>query len=154
MKGKIILSLLLVCALICGCLTINGSASTREADIVDMESLPRVAVEPSILKNADLMPTTRAYGNLNADFDPSSISYVGNSFNLNAGDTITYDCTYTPSNASVDYGFFAPDGYFYSFNCTTGSFNKTIRVSQRGSYTLAIRNNSDSTVTVKGTVNY
>lgn len=154
MKGKRILSLLLVCALVCGCLVICGSASTGDADTVDMESLPRVAVEPSILKSTDLMPTTRAYGDFSADFGPSSISYVGDSFNLNVRDTITYDCTYTPSDASVDFGFFAPDGYFYSLNCTTGSFNKTIRVSQKGSYTLAIRNNSNVTVTVSGTVNY
>lgn len=154
MKEKRFLLLLLVCALVCGCLTISGSASTWGDDIVDMESLPRVAVESSILQNVDLMPTTRAYGDFSADFAPSSISYIGSSFNLNVNDTISYDCTYTPKNASVDFGFFAPDGYFYFFNCTSGSFRKTIRVDQRGSYTLAICNNSDVTVTVTGTVNY
>lgn len=35
-----------------------------------------------------------------------------------------------------------------------GSINKTIQVSERGSYTLAIRNNSSSSVRVVGFVNY
>lgn len=52
---------------------------------------------------------------------------------MEAGETITVSATYTPRSASVD---------------------KTIRVNQRGDYTLAIRNNSSNTVSVSGFVNY
>lgn len=109
------------------------------------------AVAPSM---TGVQKIARASGKIEDDIPANTIVEVGDSFFMVPNETITYDCTYTPSNASVDFGFFAPDGYFYSINCTTGSFNRTIRVSQRGSYTLAIRNNSDVAVTVTGTVNY
>lgn len=71
-----------------------------------------------------------------------------------AGDTISYNCTYTPKSASVDFGFIAPNGLFYSIKCTSGSVNESIEVNQTGQYTLAIRNNASYTVTVTGTVKY
>lgn len=148
------LCMFLMCALVLGCVSVSGAASTQEAAVVEMESLPRMAVKLSALKDADIKTATRAFGDFSADIGPESISRLGNSFNLNVKDTISYNCTYTPKNASVDFGFIAPDGYFYYENCTTGSINKTFRVSQRGSYTLAIYNNSSNTVTVTGTVNY
>lgn len=73
---------------------------------------------------------------------------------LDNGETVTYDCSYTPRDASVKFGYIAPDGLFYGLSGSKGSYNKSIRVNQRGSYTLAIWNKSDTTVTVSGTVNY
>ena len=64
------------------------------------------------------------------------------------------NCTYTPKSASVDFGFIAPDGLFYSLNSTSGSIDKSIKVNQTGAYTLAIRNNENYAVTVSGTVKY
>lgn len=73
---------------------------------------------------------------------------------LDSGEVVTYNCTYTPRDASVEFGVIAPDGYFYGLSGSNGSINKGIRVSEPGSYTLAIWNESNETVTVKGTVNY
>lgn len=73
---------------------------------------------------------------------------------LASNEIVTYRCSYTPRSASVDFGFIAPDGYFYGLNSTTGSMSKGIRVSEPGIYTLAIYNNSNETATVTGTVNY
>ena len=39
-------------------------------------------------------------------------------------------------------------------NVSDGSVDRTIEVTQRGNYTLAIRNNSSKTVFVTGIVNY
>ena len=74
---------------------------------------------------------------------------MGDSFILDSGDTVSYDCTYTPRDASVKFGYIAPDGYFYSLSGSNGSFYKTLRVNQRGTYTLVIWNKSDGDVTVK-----
>lgn len=127
-------SLLLVCVLVLGCLT-----------------LPAGAAEISV-------PTTRvilrATDQFNADIPINSIAYLGGNISLEVGETITYNCTYSPRNASIKFGFIAPDGLFYGFSGSQGSIDKEIRVSQRGTYTLAIKNNSNSTVTVQGTVNY
>lgn len=46
------------------------------------------------------------------------------------------------------------DGRFYYISVKEGSFNQAIRISQSGSYTVAIRNNSSQTVCVVGFVNY
>ena len=73
---------------------------------------------------------------------------------LEIGDTVTINCSYSPASTSMDFGVIAPDGYFYYFNVKGGSINRSILVSQRGSYSVAIRNKSTHTVTVVGFVNY
>ena len=69
-------------------------------------------------------------------------------------DMIEFTCSYSPSSANVDIGVIAPDSKFYKINGEEGSINKTIKVSQTGSYLVAIRNNSSQTVRVVGFVNY
>lgn len=89
---------------------------------------------------------------MNNSFPAKLISPITQPFSAAKGDTIKYDCTYTPKSASVDFGFIAPDGLFYSLNSTSGSINKSIEVSQTGQFTLAI--NESYAVTVTGTVKY
>lgn len=60
---------------------------------------------------------------------------------LETGETISINGTYTPRGASVDVGFIAPDGLFYSVSGEKGTFDVTFQVSQRGEYTLAVQNN-------------
>ena len=78
---------------------------------------------------------TRATGQFEATLSANTIKTVGDSFILNKDDVVSYDCTYTPrgSNGSIDQG---------------------IRVGLSGTYTLAIWNKSDVSVTVKGSVEY
>lgn len=75
-------------------------------------------------------------------------------FPLEVGEVVTIKASYSPFNASVDFGLIAPDGLFYSVNVTGGSVDQAIRVSQRGNYTLAIENHSYQTIRVSGYVNY
>lgn len=75
-------------------------------------------------------------------------------FPLEVGEVVTIKASYSPFNASVDFGLIAPDGLFYSVNVTGGSVDQAIRVSQRGNYTMAIENHSDQTIRVSGYVNY
>lgn len=127
--------LLLVCVFSLGCLTVNAGA-------VQMET------------GANTLTIERASGRFSVDVSGKSTFTADSTFPLDIGDTVTITATYTPRSASVDFGLIAPDGAFYSMNASNGSFNETIKVDQRGSYTLAIRNNSGSTVSVSGTVNY
>lgn len=86
---------------------------------------------------------------------PARTKAIANmSFPLMAGETVTIKASYAPFSASVDFGLIAPDGKFYYFNITNGSIDKTIKISESGSYTLQIRNNSDGEVKVSGFVNY
>lgn len=125
---------LISCALALGCCFVSAAAT----DVSSPED-PVVA---------------RVSGRLDHKISANTIVAITEWFSLEDGDIIKYDCTYTPASASMDFGFFAPDGLFYSLNTTSGSINKSIQVNQTGQYRLAIRNNEDYAVTVTGTVKY
>lgn len=114
--------------------------------------IPAAAAEVSSADIVTIMP--RVTGRLNHSISANTITYIGQPISLDKGETITYDCTYTPKSASLDFGYVASDGLFYSINCTTGSINKSIKMDKAGQYTLAICNNESYPVTVTGTINY
>ncbi|NBI67088.1 hypothetical protein D1646_09700 [Pseudoflavonifractor sp. 60] len=101
----------------------------------------------------DFPAIARVSGRVNQAI-PANMTVYLDEFTLTVDDIIRYDCVYTPRFASVDFGYIAPDGKFYSKNCTSGSINRSFQVDNAGTYTLAIRNNSSNTVTVTGTVKY
>lgn len=133
MKGKQIAAALLACMLLFSCSFIPASAA----------EVPDIGVV-----------TPRFTGQLNHSFPANSITPIGQPISLDKGETITYHCTYTPKYSSMDFGYIASDGLFYGLSCTSGSINKSIKFSEYGQYTLAIRNNSSQSVTVTGTVKY
>ena len=96
----------------------------------------------------------RASGRFSMEVPGKTAVQASTSFPLEAGEAVTIKASYTPFSASVDFGLIAPDGYFYSLNTTTGSFDETIEVDQRGNYTFAVRNNSAQTISISGYVNY
>lgn len=95
-----------------------------------------------------------ATGRLEHKLPANLITPISQPISFEKGETIAYNCTYTPKSASMDFGYIAPDGLFYSIKCTSGSINKSIEVGQTGQFTLAIRNNESYAVTVTGTVRY
>lgn len=102
----------------------------------------------------DTTVVMRAAGRLNHSIPAKTLEPINVEFSLEKGSTIRYNCTYTPESASMDFGYIASNGLFYSLNSTSGSINKSIEVGQTGQFTLAIRNNASYAVTVTGTVGY
>lgn len=98
--------------------------------------------------------TARAMAEFDMEVPANSAVRANSSFPLEVGEVVTIKATYSPFTASVDFGVIAPDGLFYGLNTTTGSFDKGIRVNQRGHYYLAVRNNSSVDISVSGYVNY
>lgn len=96
----------------------------------------------------------RATGKFDMEVRANRTVKAGSSFPLEVGEVVTIKATYSPFSASVDFGLIAPDGLFYGLNTTTGSFDRSIEVTQRGHYYLAVRNNSSSVISVSGYVNY
>lgn len=128
MRQSRLLTALLACVLLLGC-----------------SFIPAAAAEA---------PMPRVSGRLNYSFPANTISPISEAVPLDKGEKITYNCTYTPKSASLDFGYIASDGLFYSINCTSGSISKSIKMDESGQYTLAIRNNESYAVTVTGTVRY
>lgn len=112
------------------------------------------AAAAQIPSNEDDFLAVQATGKFDIEVPGNSAVKAGNSFPLEVGEVVTIKATYSPFSASVDFGVIAPDGLFYGLNTTTGSFDKAIRVSQRGHYYFAVRNNSSETIHVSGHVNY
>ena len=132
---------------------ISVALATDKTSILNLNELERDKIY-AIVQDMTAV-TTRASVNFEVDLEENSISVMRNvKFPLEAGETVTINASYSPFSASVDFGLIAPDGYFYYINVKNGSINKTIRVDERGNYMLAVRNNSDDTVSVVGYVNY
>lgn len=133
MRGKKILALVLTCMMLLGCLGVSAAAAQPEGagDVV-------------------VMATDR----FNLTILSNRTAYAGDSFSLAAGEVVTIKATYSPFNASVDFGLIAPDGLFYGLSGSNGVFDEGIQVSQTGLYRLAIRNRSSVSITVSGHVNY
>ena len=129
MRLRKTLASLMICILIFNCAVISAGAAEAAAS-------PRASV------------------GLNYHLSANSITPIRDWYQADAGETVRYNCTYTPSTASVDFGFIAPDGLFYSVNCTSGKIDRVLQIEQRGQYLLAIRNNESYDVVVNGTVKY
>lgn len=102
----------------------------------------------------DSTPILRVSGRIDQSISANSIVAMEDSFSLEEGDVVSFNCTYTPKSANMNFGVIAPDGKFHFLSCTSGSINKSFTVGQSGQYTIAIRNNENYAVTVKGTIKY
>lgn len=96
----------------------------------------------------------RATGRLNHTIPKNSVLPIGAEFSLEAGDKVTFNCSYTPKSASVDFGYIDSDNTFHFLNSTSGSIYKALEIPKSGQYTIAIRNNASYAITVTGTIKY
>ncbi len=96
----------------------------------------------------------RATGHFDIDVPAKTLRKAGTSFSMEYGETVTIKASYTPFSANVDFGLIDSKGDFYHFTETDGSVDRTIRISSRGKYTFAVRNNSSYEISVSGYVNY
>lgn len=129
---KRFLTILMTCALLAGCVCVNVEAADRPG--VD------VAV-------------VYATGKFDMKVDANSMTMADSSFPLEAGETVRINASYSP-DGSVDFGLLDSDNVFHYLNVTKGSIDKTIKISKRGNYTFAIRNNTDNEISVSGYVTY
>lgn len=94
----------------------------------------------------------RASGNFNTTVSAGKIKTLGSAISLQGGEVVSFDATYSPLNASVDFGILDSNNVFYYINATNGKVDGGVEVPANGSYTPAIRNNSSSSISVSGTV--
>lgn len=95
-----------------------------------------------------------ATNSFNMTIGAKTKSKANTSFSMASRETVTIKATYSPSDVSVDFGLVDSDGVFHYINVTSGSIDKTIKITKSGKYTLQVRNNSNDEIKVMGFVNY
>lgn len=98
--------------------------------------------------------TQRATNRVNITAMPNKTATIGTSLSMEADETVTINCTYSPRTADVDFGLITPRGTFVFVEGEDGNCNQTIQVSQTGDYYFTVRNNSSNDVEVLGYVYY
>ena len=82
----------------------------------------------------------RAMGKFDVTVKAGELKPAKTGFPMAAGETVTINATYSPR--------------FHYLKGENGAFNEKIEIPQNGTYTFAIRNNSDVDIEVTGYVNY
>lgn len=96
----------------------------------------------------------RASGGFSTTVPANTLITADSTFPMEIGDSITINAHYTPTTASVDFGFIAPDGLFYPVSASNGYINVTIEVTQHGYYRFGIQNKSSYAISAFGIVNF
>lgn len=135
MKRKRIVGVVLALAVVFSCFTVPAFAQEN-------------------LREEPLTLERRASGRFSITVKAGDVRKADTSFPLEKGDTVRIKASYTPADATVNFGLTGPDNQFYYIPVSTGAIDETIEVNQHGYYTLTIENTSDSDVTVNGYVNY
>lgn len=131
---------------------VEDASDRTAAGVVRLEDLPSIEIEN--VKVDVIADHARATASIDWDVDPYTLQKASTSFSLEAEETVTINCSYSPSSADVDFGLISPSNRFYYLSGSDGSFNETFQVTQRGQYYLGIMNNSGNIVAVTGFVNY
>lgn len=149
MKLKSLCSVLL-CVLLLNSVNIPASALSQEStSIIPANSV----VEISDLEFVSTH-SARATNRLNWSIASSVTKKSSTTLDLDVNETVTFNCSFTPSSSNVYFGLIASDGSFHCSAATNGRFKGTIKVPKTDKYYLAVYNNSGSTIQVTGTISY
>lgn len=155
MKTRKIMFTLMVCVLVMTSIAPPAGASeVPDESVIWLEDLAWERIDLSVVEYCEAGPMPLTTDQISKPITKHSIGYITPFMDLIANDVVTFNCSYSPSSASVDFGVVTSSGRFYSINVKGGSINQSIGISQAGSYAVAIRNNSSQTVRVVGFVDY
>lgn len=155
MKMRQWICVLLACAAILGGVIPPAMAMQQPGEtVVWLDDLEWEWIDLSTVEHQEASTLLRARVSADGTYSAHSIYTITQPVSLQARSTVTFNCSYSPSSASMDFGVITSDGKFYPINVKGGSINQTLGISQAGSYQVAIRNNSSQTVSVVGFVEY
>lgn len=140
----------LLCVLLLNSVNIPASAVSQEStNIIPANSVVEIS-------NLEFVSThsARATNRLNWSIASSVTKKSSTTLDLDVNETVTFNCSFTPSSSNVYFGLIASDGSFHCSAATNGRFKGTIKVPKTDKYYLAVYNNSGSTIQVTGTVSY
>lgn len=140
----------LLCVLLLNSVNIPASALSQEStSIIPANSVVEIS-------NLEFVSThsARATNRLNWSIASSVTKKSSTTLDLDVNETVTFNCSFTPSSSNVYFGLIASDGSFHCSAATNGRFKGTIKVPKTDKYYLAVYNNSGSTIQVTGTISY
>ena len=140
----------LLCVLLLNSVNIPASAVSQEStNIIPANSVVEIS-------NLEFVSThsARATNRLNWSTASSVTKKSSTTLDLDVNETVTFNCSFTPSSSNVYFGLIASDGSFHCSAATNGRFKGTIKVPKTDKYYLAVYNNSGSTIQVTGTISY
>lgn len=131
-----------------------AGAAEAPSEVIRLEDMEWEWIDLSTVDGPQGDLASQTTDSINIVLAGNSMQSVTPFLSLSANDIVTFNCSYSPSSASMDFGVLTPDGRFYFINVKGGSIQHSIRITQAGNYAVAIRNNSSQTVRVVGFVNY
>lgn len=154
MKVRRLMCVLMACVLVLCSIIPPAGAMEAPSEIIWLEDLDWEWIDLSTVDclQEDVAPQTT--DSINSVLADKSVHTVTSFLSLQANHLVTFNCSYSPSSASVDFGVVTSGGKFYSINVKEGSIHQAVRINQAGNYAVAVRNNSSQTVCVVGFVNY
>ena len=141
MRLKKKVSLMLACVVSICCIIVSAMAAENPIDNDSIEN-----TQGSLCASKTFEVTVSARANANAN--------IKDAFSVEVGESVRIRGTYSPVNASVDFGLIDSAGVFHYVNVKDGNIDQTFKISKADNYRLGIRNNSDNTVKVSGFVRY
>ncbi len=111
----------------------------------------KAAEVPSACEN---MTITRATGGFSIKVPARTLRQANTSLLLDPGEVVTIKASYSPFSANVDFGLVESNGRFYYVTATDGSIDQSIKITERGEYVFAVRNNSSYSINASGYINY
>lgn len=146
--------MLMVCTLMLIGVIPHAVAAEASGEVIWLEDLNWEWIDLSTVDGpqGDFAPQTT--DSINIVLAGKTIQAATPFLSLSANDTVAFNCSFSPSSTSLDFGVLSSSGKFYSVNVKGGSIHQAIGINQSGSYAVAVRNNSSQTVRVVGFVNY
>lgn len=121
--------------------------------VTSFGSITASATEVSTLVGREVT-VARATGKFSMSVPANTLRKADTSFPMESGETVTINAVYSPISAEMEFGLIGPDGRFHYFTVSNGSIQRTIKITTRGNYTFAVRNNSGKSVDVSGYINF
>ncbi len=121
--------------------------------VIAVNSLGVTSFAAETQKQPEPIVIERASGRFDTTVSAGKTKPLGSAISLAKEETVTFNATYTPDNVSVDFGLLDSNNRFYYINVTKGSIiDGSVAAPLGASYTADIRNDSNGSITVSGSV--
>ena len=116
MKRRNILRVLLACVAMIASSVMPVNAASTQNEYICLEDMACELVEPSDLGCWKTSIIPQSQGQIDENFPAHSLCPMDSSISLAVNDIITFNCSYSPSSASMDFGVISSSGRFYHIN--------------------------------------